>query len=572
LIRPGALTTGAEALSLLLAGAGTEIAFAYAGTSELALCTAFSCSPAIRLVNSRGDKEAAFMAAGASVLQPGRGVAVLHGARGLTNALGAIGVARRNEVGVICLVGLPSTTSARFLPPHGEADLIASAGRFAKWHYEAAAVPAGFVEAVRRAICEARTRPLGPVLLGVPQDVAETAWLPGSALSEIMDEPHPPAADGADVAAASSLLRQNRPVVIIVDDYLLRYEGVRPILTEFSARLGARVFQVRYRRGPMLFERLRRTEVPTFEGWLDPTDPGHRAVLESAALLVTLEDRNLYRRVVGDLPRRPKLAITSDAGKVLKNEYLGEGDVLLEGDVAALLARLNGELRHLPAAVPPPLRAAARPEPAPAAARRLREGIARAVGEALAGIDEPVLVDDSQMFGGLLAQHYDLLPAGTRVIGDHAGFVGGGIATATGLALSEPGRRVFCCLGDQAFTNGLQGLVSAVQESAPVVFVVCNNGMSVSLLEQAAASGSVPDGSYLQNPPGFDYTRVARALGVRSESVSFPTGAGAEALRRFRTALRSAAAGPGPALVEARLPGSGPLWESIWAITGLDGK
>src|SRR5688572_22465744 len=110
--------TGADAIAAALYAAGVRHVFAYAGTSELALCDAIDRVDANMLVNGRGDKESAFMAAGASVLEPLRGAAVLHGARGLTNAAGALADVRRSEVGTMFVVGLPSTTSARFLPPH----------------------------------------------------------------------------------------------------------------------------------------------------------------------------------------------------------------------------------------------------------------------------------------------------------------------------------------------------------------------------------------------------------------------------------------------------------------------
>ena len=57
--------TGAEAAALGLRRAGVRVAFAYAGTSELALCDAFA--RLALLVNGRGDKEALFEAGGAAV-------------------------------------------------------------------------------------------------------------------------------------------------------------------------------------------------------------------------------------------------------------------------------------------------------------------------------------------------------------------------------------------------------------------------------------------------------------------------------------------------------------------------
>src|SRR5262249_9019147 len=104
---------GADIIALILAQQKVTHAFAYPGTSELALCDSIARSGHINLVNGRGDKECVLAAAGVSLWNPGQGIAVLHGARGSTNALGAIGSARRNEIGVVCIVGLPNTSSQR---------------------------------------------------------------------------------------------------------------------------------------------------------------------------------------------------------------------------------------------------------------------------------------------------------------------------------------------------------------------------------------------------------------------------------------------------------------------------
>ena len=93
------LLTGAEALAVILKKEGVKYIFAYPGTSELAICNTILQTPGLNLINGRGDKETAFMAAGGSLLRPSHAVAVLHGARGLTNATGAIADANRNEIG-----------------------------------------------------------------------------------------------------------------------------------------------------------------------------------------------------------------------------------------------------------------------------------------------------------------------------------------------------------------------------------------------------------------------------------------------------------------------------------------
>jgi acetolactate synthase-1/2/3 large subunit len=581
------LLTGAEAVALALRRSGTEVAFAYAGTSELALCDALSRLGL--LVNGRGDRESVFQAGGASRLRPGNGAAVLHGARGLTNALGALGDLRRNEAGVLAVVGLPSTGSAPFLPPHGEPDLIPLCGGFARSWYEAGAVPAdddervatatAFAAELGRSLREVRQAPYGPVLFGVPQDVAEQDWVPLPALAALTGSDQP--ADEEDqLAAAATVISAARRPAVLIDDYALIHPGLRAALAEFCARTGAPVLQVKYRRGPMLFERLSEEEVPGFLGWYDPADSAHRALLEASDLLVTVEDRNMYPRVVGDLPAGRKVALTTSPDAVLKNGYLGPNDLLVAGDVVAGLARLASTVEDRSGTEPwyagMETRSLEGPL-VPEAARVIRAGVARAIGEVATRLGRQVLlVDDSQMFGGMLAEEYDEFPVGMRVFGGHGGFVGSGIAIATGLALGEPASKVLCCLGDQGFTNSVQGLVAAVQESAPVTFLVCNNGGSVSLRKQSRPSGWLDGGSdtYLDNAAGMRYVDVATALGLQSRRVDLSCWLDRDQssmqLDTFGRTLEAAAEHPGPALIELVLPSDPEFWSGVWITAGFE--
>jgi phosphoglycolate phosphatase-like HAD superfamily hydrolase len=203
----------------------------------------------------------------------------------------------------------------------------------------------------------------------------------------------------------------------------------------------------------------------------------------------------------------------------------------------------------------------------------------RTIGDQVARQNKVFLLDDSQMFGGLFAEEYDVLPAGLRVFGDHGAFVGGGIASATGLALGAADGHVLCCVGDQGFTNGLQGLVAARQENAPVVFLVCNNGGSVSLRRQSRAASELLDAAkhhYLSNSDALSYTELAKAAGVPASRIDLAVGLGEQpdrvrsALRRFEMTLADALATPGPVLIEIVLPSDPDFWTGIWVTEGLE--
>jgi acetolactate synthase-1/2/3 large subunit len=592
ILSAGVVLSGAQVLSVLLARAGVEQVFAYGGTSELPLCDAVDNLPGITLINGRGDKESAFMAAGASLLRPLAGAAILHGARGLTNAGGALADSRRNEAGCVFVVGLASTGSSRFDPPHGERGLLSTMGHFARWTWEAPALPDDvdqrvaaaetYVDKAKEAISRAARQPWGPVLFGVPQDVAEAAWIP---LEVFVSRASGPLRTGAQVCgpdeAVVRFLREARRPVVLVDDYALRSPGIRPALDRFSKRAGAVVVQLRYRRGLMLFERLQPGEVENFVGWLNPYSKAHRTLLEECDLLITLEDRNIYKRVVGDLPPCRKVAVNTDPQKVHKNEYLQDGDVLIQGDPAVVLDRLANELPGDGPAEPyawawSDLRRESmlNPEPPSQAVHDARGRLAGAVADLLHSWARPVLVDDSSMFGGLLNEHYDQLPTGLRVFGGHGGFVGAGLGYAIGSAIAEPGHQVLCTLGDQAFTNSYQALVTAVEQQTDLLILVCNNGQSVSLNKQGAASyGNVPR-RYLDNAAGFDYTKVAQALGLHAERVSVPVGGPedevAAGVASLAAALRRGAAWSGPALVELVLPADPEAWRGIWVVHGFE--
>jgi acetolactate synthase I/II/III large subunit len=571
------LLTGAETVAALLDRRGLTRVFAYPGTSELALCAAIAVRDGMRVVNARGDREAVFMAAGGNLLGPASCSAVLHGARGLTNALGAVADVRRTEVPTLCLVGMPSRSSAGFLPPHGEPRLIEAAGAFGSAAIDSSTLPGldapGFVELIEGSLVAASQVPHGPVLLGLAHDLLASRFVP----PHLVDEAEPTVGHCLvqDMARALALLRGARRPVILADDYLLRWPGSERLLGNLARRLRAPVLQVAYRRGPMLFQRLRREAVPTFIGPYDPSVPGQREIMESADLLITVEDRNMYPRVVGRLPGCRKLAITSNPAATRKNGYLGPMDaVVVVGDLGAALdvlvegvddpsplrtrdAWLSGEQALAPSCVPV----------------RSSDELAWAIARGVHAVEAPILVDDSQMLGGLLARNYEFLPSSVRVFGSHGGFVGGGLATAVGLAAAHPNSRVIVLLGDQGFTNGVQALTAVREQQVPLLIMVCNNGASVSLSLQAAADG-VGEGveTLLGNVPGMSYAAIARGFGLSASSVLWTEAPlpGQNDPQSLTCEMTEALTSGRPHVLELIAPATPQFWAGVWRVAGCE--
>lgn len=577
------LLTGSDVVAKIFQKEGVRYVFAYPGTSELALCNAFAKTKRIRLINGRGDKESAFMAAGGSLIKPLLSVALLHGARGSTNALGAICDAQRNEINTLFIVGLPSTQSIPFLPPHGERNLIQNLGNFAKKSFEIKKVDEKnaqeYVRIILDAILCAKTAPNGPVILGIPQDALEKKWVPQDLLNNLALKTKQMVRDEDVLDKATRLIRSSLFPVILIDDFLFKVPNAEKILLRFATKIHAPIFQIWYKRGPMMFQRLHKSQNPHFIGSYDVENMNHAEIMERSDPLITIEERNAYERIIGKLPNGKKLALTSNPEMTRKNGYLKRSDVLMEGTVVDLMMRLIKKLprkNESPFGTIKSLKDDTTKNTVSPKYQKLRNDISSGLAHVLQNISHPLFVDDSQMFGGLLFEQYEKLPEHLRVFGDHGAFIGGGLSLAAGVALCNQNHTVFCALGDQSFTNALQGLVSVVQEHIDITYIVCNNGTSVSLTKQFLSqypedvdSGTI---AFLQNPEEINYSRIADAIGLQCLRLAYDKTTEDHFEHRWKKILSKAVAHKGPTFIELILPSDPRMWEGIWSVKGNEKK
>jgi acetolactate synthase-1/2/3 large subunit len=107
----------------------------------------------------------------------------------------------------------------------------------------------------------------------------------------------------------------------------------------------------------------------------------------------------------------------------------------------------------------------------------------------------------------------------------------------------HPTRTVVCFAGDGDFLMTGQELATAVQYSAPVVFVVLNNDMYGTIrMHQERDYPARVHGSALQNP---DFAALARAYGAHGEIV--------ERTQDFAPAFERAVGAGRPAVLEVRI-------------------
>jgi len=585
------LLKGAEVVGIMLHKLGVKNAVCYPGTSELSLCSALKKNPHFRMINGRGDTESAFSAAGANIYNEGSSICVLHGARGLTNAIGAIADIRRNEVGLLCLVGMPSMQSDRFLPPHGEIGLINNSGSFAKSFYEARFEMIdenilSFVKMIVQSFKDTIMCPRGSVILGIPQNILDTRWIPLDALSQIDISDKKDECDDKTIKAILDTINNSCRPVIIVDDFAFRRESAKKIIIDFASKINATLFQLGYRRGPMLFEQIISNQCNTAVGHYLPTNQVHREYLENADLIITIDDRNMYKRVIGEIPKCKKIAITENRAFTLKNEYinLDEGDIILCGNICESLLTLllfitsdNLELKEQNIYDLDKIREVN--TFCGGSYDYVWDMIVNTLGEILKKQKEPIIIDDSQMFGGVISKHYNKLSNNVRVFGDHGAFVGAGISYSFGAGLMRSSDHILCTLGDQGFTNGFQGLICANDEKSNVIYIVCNNGKSVSLLKQYAHDNKtgLEDGTdldqFLGNSKALSYCKASEAFGIKAIEVDLRDISETTVdmkQKELKNALLIANSHNGPSVIELIFPDIQEIWDGVWELEGLD--
>ena len=580
---------GAEAVVIMLHDFGVDTAVGYPGTSELSLCEAFDRYPHTTILNGRGDKESAFCAAGMNLYNDSRSICILHGARGLTNAGGAVADIRRNEISLLVVVGLPSTRSIDFLPPHGENNLIKGMGMFAKYGEEfryqqlSRENAKQYLMGFQKCYCDTCLLPRGPVLLGIPQDILDNKWIPYRFLRQYKAASIQKAEQvlHSKIDMVCQLIVKCRQPLVLVDDFAFRKQ-IKDKIVCFSDLYQVPVLQLKYRRGPMFFEQLQENAGNYIFGYYDPDNPLHKQYMDNIDLLITVEDRNMYKRVAGVFPRCKKIAITSNSGMTIKNGYLTEEDIILDGEVEECFDRI------LERPIVSPIRSRLPNQIKMQLKHRLGKCnflwnvISKRIGDFLNGQDEPILIDDSQMFGGVLSECYNNYPDSLKVFGDHGAFIGSGISYAAGVAyVADQNDYIVVTLGDQAFTNGFQGMLCAAEYHLKILYIVCNNGKSISLLKQTIFDHGLEgkDGikvqldEYLANLKSLDYCKTAAAFGINSYNIDFRDATEANINHvdmQLKNILCDVVVSQRAALLEFVVPSDFDVWEGVWSSKGLD--
>ena len=128
------------------------------------------------------------------------------------------------------------------------------------------------------------------------------------------------------------------------------------------------------------------------------------------------------------------------------------------------------------------------------------------------------------------------------------GILGFALPAAVGLQLAHPTRRVVCPVGDGSAQYSIQALWSAVQQKAPVIFlVICNGNYSAlkGFRDFTQVGQNVPG----IDIPGIDAVKIAQGYGMNAHAVDRPD--------EFEPALKCAFASREPVLISVNVQQGG---------------
>jgi acetolactate synthase-1/2/3 large subunit len=483
----------------------------------------FDAGDAIAAIHTRHEQGAAYMALGAALATGKPQVYSVVPGPGFLNSTAALATAYSCSAPVLALCGqIPS----KFIGKghgllHEIPDQIGILKTLTKWTERIERPqdgPAKVAEAFQQMI-SGRPQPVGleiaPDILQARADIDTAAPLP----------PIPQQLDDDAIERAAKLLEKaEHPLIFVGGGALDASKEVRAL----AERLGAPV--VAYRRGKGVMD----DRHP-----LAQVVPGGHALWPSADVVLAVGTRLQWQSVNWGVD--DKLTIIKVDADPAEMHHVRTPEIALVGDAAAVLARLNDHLRHLPAERPD--RIAASRAVKEATARKLsvlepQGAYCRAIRDVLP--DDGVLVEELTQVSYASRLLYEARHPRTFITSGYQGTLGWGVATGLGVKHALGSTPVVSINGDGGFMFTVQELATAVRHRIPLVTVVFNDAAFGNVRRmQIDVHGNRVIGSDLANP---DFVKLGESFGILSLRAHNPEG--------FRAALEKALAADEPALIE----------------------
>ncbi len=519
--------TGGEALVEMLRRHGIDTVFALPGVQNDALFSAlYDARNAIRVVHTRHEQAAAYMAYGYARSTGRVGVYIVVPGPGFLNTTAALSTAYATSTPVLCIAGqIPLAMIGRGVGLlHEIPDQLGVMQRLTKW---AARVerPGDMPHLINEAFYQLTSGRPRPVALEVPLDV-----LAEKGAVELRDpqspEPPPPPGHAAVKKAAELLAASERPMIIAGGGSLgagleilrLAERLQAPVVSTYTGKGavdGRHPLTINYPAGHRLWPDV---DVAVAFGTRLQAQQVNWGVDDTLKLVRVDIDPIEINRV-----RRPTVGIVSDA-RLAATALLEALSAMpaRRSRVAEIAALKTSVAEHLKQLTPQVEFAAAIREAIPEDGFYVDELTQVAyVGRATMPFSQPRSFIDS----------------------GYQGTLGFGFPTALGVKVAFPGRPVVSVSGDGGFMYAMPELATAVLHGIGVVAVVFTDNAfgNVKRIQRVDYGGKML-GSELHNP---DFAQLAALFGATGKRATTPGELGAE--------IRAAVKRPGPTLIEVRV-------------------
>ncbi len=529
--------TGGAALAKSVLGHGVDTIFALPGVQIDHLFNALHDEgDGVRVIHSRHEQGAAYMAFGYAASTGRVGTYAVVPGPGFLNSAAALSTAYACNAPVLCLTGqIPSAHIGEGLGHlHEIPDQLAVARSLTKW---AARIekPGDAPVLVREAFRQLLSGRRRPVELEMAMDV-----MGAKAEVELLAALAPDAAPDPDpdlVAEAAALLgRAERPLIMAgggVND-------AGPALTAVAEALQAPVVSLYNGRGALDGRHY------LSQNWL----AGHRLWADADVVLAVGTRLHMPRAMWGVDDGLKIVRIDIDPEEMKRQ---GAPDVALVADANDGLTALAGALGKSNRK-----RANREPEMAELRARAVADmsrlepqlSYVRAIREALP--EDGILVDDVTQIGYAAWLAYPVYAPRTYISSGYQGTLGYGFATALGVQVAHPERKVVSVSGDGGFMFNVQELATAVHHGIGLVAVVFRDNAFGNVKRiQRDMYGGRELGVDLTNP---DFVSLAENFGARGLRAKSPD--------ELRAALETAFGETGPTVIEvpvSEMPDPWPL-------------
>ncbi len=537
---------------------GVDTIFGNPGTTENSLLDRLLDYPSLNYYVALHEGVAVSAASFYAQASAKTGVANLHVAPGLGNAIGMMYGAVKAQSPLVVTAG-QQDTRMRLRSPLLSHDLVAMAAPVTKWSAEPQS--ADEINLVMgRAFRMANTHPCGPVFVALPVNVMEQETdLLATHSGDIHCAASPSASD-LD-AIAETLLGASRPMIVAGDD--VPRSGAFDTLIALAEALGAPV----YREG-LRCQLSFPNRHPNYRDRLPFDTASLRRVMEQHDVVLLLGGQffeELWFDTGHPMPGNITLIQVEQSEPQLARNF-----PLSLGVVGNLLATLAGLIERLQTASDGFAKGVSqRQDLLQREHRATREDVekrlqkqwdaspmtpARALHEiAQAMPANCIVVDESITASVETTASFDFQRPGDYYAA-RGGGIGQGLAGAIGTQVAYPDRRVLALSGDGSAMYSIQALWSAAHHNLPIVFVILSNREyrvlkhNLDIYRQRFDVMSNKPYPYMDlNDPQLGFVEMAQGMGLTAESIN-----SAELLP---AAVQRAFAESRPALIEVVVSG-----------------